>query len=318
MACLKPAQCATVHRVLFTPPNDKTMKSDQTKNYILTVTCPAGPGVVASISGFLAQQQCYISEMAQYDDELTERFFCRIAFKPGINASPENPAPDIEAIRQGFTEIADNFQMEWLMVDAHRPSRVLIMVSKADHCLMDLLYRKNKGELAMDITAVISNHLDLRPIVEREGIRFVYLPVDKENKAQQEARMLEIVAETQTELVVLARYMQILSEHACQVLRGRCINIHHSFLPGFKGARPYHQAYQRGVKLIGATAHYVTSDLDEGPIIEQVVERVDHTQQPRELAALGRDMENSALAKAVRYHIERRVFVDQIKTVIFK
>lgn len=289
------------------------MNTEQFKEYILTVTCPAGSGVVAAIAGFLADQRCYISEMSQYDDELTRRFFCRIAFKLG-----DESAPDIDGIRTGFETVAARFHMEWLMVDAHRPTRVLIMVSKADHCLMDLLYRKGKGELAMKVTAVISNHLDLRPIVEREGIRFVYLPVNKQNKPEQEARMLEIVEETQTELVVLARYMQILSDHACQVLQGRCINIHHSFLPGFKGARPYHQAYQRGVKLIGATAHYVTSDLDEGPIIEQVVERVDHTQKPRELAAMGRDMENSALAKAVRYHIERRVFVDQIKTVVFK
>ncbi len=285
-------------------------KNNQT-SYILTVTCPAGPGVVAAISGYLSDSHCYITEMAQYDDELTGRFFCRIEFRA------EQEALGIEAIRQGFKPLASNFQMEWLMVNGQRATRVLLMVSKADHCLTDLLYRKNKGELMMEITAVISNHMGLRPIVEREGIRFIYLPIDKQNKQEQELRLLEIVEETRTELVVLARYMQILSNNACTALKGRCINIHHSFLPGFKGARPYHQAYERGVKLIGATAHYVTSDLDEGPIIEQVVERVDHTQQPKELAALGRDMENRALAKAVRYHIERRVFVDNIKTVVF-
>ncbi len=296
------------------------MNVNQQEGYILTVTCPAGPGVVAAISGYLAEQQCYINEMSQYDDEVTGRFFCRIAFR--LHAHDPLQADvspvTINEIREGFLRVAENFKMQWLIVDASRATRVLIMVSKADHCLMDLLYRKNKGELAMDITAVISNHLDLRPIVEREGIRFIYLPVNKQNKPEQETRLLEIVEETETELVILARYMQILSDPVCQALEGKCINIHHSFLPGFKGARPYHQAYQRGVKLIGATAHYVTSDLDEGPIIEQVVERVDHTQQPRELAALGRDMENSALAKAVRYHIQRRVFVDKIKTVVFR
>jgi formyltetrahydrofolate deformylase len=208
--------------------------------------------------------------------------------------------------------------MEWHITNATRATRVILMVSKADHCLVDLLYRKNKGDLNMNVVCVVSNHMDLRSLVEREGIRFICLPVDRTNKAEQEARMLEIVADTQAELVVLARYMQILSDDTCRKLTGKCINIHHSFLPGFKGARPYHQAYDRGVKLIGATAHYVTSDLDEGPIIEQSVERVDHSYQPEALAALGRDLENSALAKAVRLHIERRVFMDGNKTVVFK
>jgi len=198
------------------------------------------------------------------------------------------------------------------------PTRTLILVSRADHCLDDLLYRKRKGELFMDVVAVVSNHQDLRAMAEREGIRFVHLPITQQTRAQQEARLLEIVDETGAELVVLARYMQILSQPTADALAGRCINIHHSFLPGFKGARPYHQAWERGVKLIGATAHYVTSDLDEGPIIEQVVERVDHTHRPRDLIAVGRDMENVALARAVRYHIERRVFVDGNKTVVFR
>lgn len=280
--------------------------------YILTVTCPAATGIVAAVTGFLAQNHCYITEMAQFDDEVTQKFFCRIVFRPEPQRSPS-----VAALQQGFAKVAQQFAMQWHMVDAQQPMRVVLMVSKADHCLVDLLYLKHKGDLNMEVICVISNHTDLRPIVEREGIRFVCLPVDKANKAEQEARMLEIVAETQAELVVLARYMQILSDTACQQLVGRCINIHHSFLPGFKGARPYHQAYARGVKLIGATAHYVTSDLDEGPIIEQVVERVDHTYQPEDLAALGRDLESAALAKAVRLHIERRVFVDGNKTVIF-
>ncbi len=283
------------------------------ETYILTVTCPAKTGIVAAITGFLAESQCYITEMSQYDDEMTQRFFCRIMLRPAAALSPE-----IDALRQQFTAIASNFAMEWHITNATRATRVILMVSKADHCLVDLLYRKNKGDLNMNVVCVVSNHMDLRSLVEREGIRFICLPVDRTNKAEQEARMLEIVADTQAELVVLARYMQILSDDTCRKLTGKCINIHHSFLPGFKGARPYHQAYDRGVKLIGATAHYVTSDLDEGPIIEQSVERVDHSYQPEALAALGRDLENSALAKAVRLHIERRVFMDGNKTVVFK
>lgn len=281
--------------------------------YILTVSCPARTGIVAAVTGFLAESQCYITEMAQYDDESTQKFFCRIMFRPDAVLSP-----DIAELRNRFATIASNFDMQWRVTNACRPTRVILMVSKADHCLVDLLYRKNKGDLNMEVVGVISNHMDLRSIAEREGIRFVCLPIDKNNKTEQEARMLDIVEETGAELVVLARYMQILSDDACKKLAGMCINIHHSFLPGFKGARPYHQAYDRGVKLIGATAHYVTSDLDEGPIIEQSVERVDHTFQPENLAALGRDLENSALAKAVRLHIERRVFVDGNKTVVFK
>lgn len=284
-----------------------------TNAYILTVTCPAKTGIVAAVTGFLAESQCYITEMAQYDDEMTQKFFCRIMFRPDSSLSPA-----IEALRNQFAMIADNFEMQWHITNATRPPRVILMVSKADHCLVDLLYRKHKGDLNINVVCVISNHMELRSLVEREGIRFICLPVDETNKAAQEARMLEIIAETQAELVVLARYMQILSDDTCHKLAGMCINIHHSFLPGFKGARPYHQAFDRGVKLIGATAHYVTSDLDEGPIIEQSVERVDHTYQPEDLAALGRDLENSALAKAVRLHIERRVFMDGNKTVVFK
>ena len=287
--------------------------SQLSKHYILTVTCPARSGIIAAVSNYLAEQGCYVNKMHQYDDEVEQHFFCRIEFYLDAEKSP-----DIKKLREGFAPIVKQFSMDWLICNKDRRMRVLIMVSKEDHCLIDLLYRKNKGQLAMEVTTVVSNHIDLRPIVEREGIRFVYLPINKQNKAEQERRLLELVEETKSELVVLARYMQILSENVCTALKGRCINIHHSFLPGFKGARPYHQAHARGVKLIGATAHYVTSDLDEGPIIEQVVERVDHTHQPEDLSALGRDMENSALAKAVRYHTERRVFVDNIKTVIFK
>jgi len=214
--------------------------------------------------------------------------------------------------------VANQFDINWKIYNKANPCRVLIMVSKFDHCLDDLLYRHHKGELPMEITAIVSNHKDLRPMAERDGIRFVYLPVNKDNKKNQEKALLEILQETNTELVVLARYMQILSDDLCKQLSGRAINIHHSFLPGFKGARPYHQAFDRGVKLIGATAHYVTSDLDEGPIIEQSVQNVDHAYSPDKLVATGRDTETVALAKAVKLHIEHRVFLHGNKTVIFR
>ncbi|MAT50731.1 MAG: formyltetrahydrofolate deformylase [Porticoccaceae bacterium] len=280
-------------------------------NYILTANCRAGTGVVAGVTTFLAERNCYICALEQFDDESTDKFFMRAVFRL------QEGSPPIEDIRSGFPGVASRFNMTWDINDPNVPTRVLIMVSKADHCLADLLYRWRIGDLNMEITAVVSNHLDLRAMVEREGIRFVHLPVNPDNKRQQEQRVLEIVEETGTELIVLARYMQILSDELCDSLAGRCINIHHSFLPGFKGAKPYHQAYDRGVKLIGATAHYVTSDLDEGPIIEQVVTRVDHNHKPHHLVRVGRDNECMALARAVKYHIEHRVFLDGNKTVVF-
>jgi formyltetrahydrofolate deformylase len=208
--------------------------------------------------------------------------------------------------------------MEWSIHDAEKKPRVLLMVSKFDHCLVDLMYRQRTGVLKMDISAVVSNHPDFKALVEAQDIPFILMPVTPETKAQQENRLMEIVGETNSELVVLARYMQVLSNDLCQRLRGRAINIHHSFLPGFKGAKPYHQAHERGVKLTGATAHYVTADLDEGPIIEQIVERVDHTYTPEKLAAAGRDSECRALAAAVRFHIERRVFLNGSRSVVFR
>ena len=230
----------------------------------------------------------------------------------------ENNKFDLANLRAEFPSIAQQFSMDWEIVSATAPTRTLIMVSQYDHCLGDLLYRWHKNELNMEITAVVSNHKTLRAMVEREGIRFIYLPVDKENKPQQEQTLLDIIKETNTELTILARYMQVLSDDLCRQLSGRVINIHHSFLPGFKGAKPYHQAYERGVKLIGATAHYVTPDLDEGPIIEQAVQVVDHTYTPDMLVAVGRDTETRALARAVNLHTEHRVFLDGNKTVIFK
>ncbi|MED5610436.1 formyltetrahydrofolate deformylase [Pseudomonas sp. JH-2] len=282
-------------------------------HFIIRISCPAVSGIVAAVTTYLAEQGCYISEMAQFDDEGNGRFFMRAVFR--FNQGLDG---DIGNIESGFADVASRFDMDWSLHSSAKPMRVLLMVSKFDHCLADLLYRHAKGELDMQITAIVSNHLDLRPMAEREGIRFIYLPVTKDTKAQQEAELLKIVAETGTELVVLARYMQILSDDLCRQLSGKAINIHHSFLPGFKGAKPYHQAYERGVKLIGATAHYVTSDLDEGPIIEQEVQRVDHAYAPDDLVAIGRDTETIALSRAVKYHLEHRVFLNHDRTVIFK
>ena len=281
-------------------------------HYILTATCDSRLGTVARVSGFLAQRQCYITDMQQFDDVITGRFFTRVSFYGDPKATPA-----LDGLREQFAEIAQLEAMEWAIHDADRKPRVLIMVSKFDHCLVDLLYRHRTGELKMDITTVVSNHPDLKALVESHGISYVHLPVTHETKPQQEQRLLDIVKETQSELVVLARYMQVLSDDLCHKLRGQAINIHHSFLPGFKGAKPYHQAHARGVKLTGATAHYVTADLDEGPIIEQVVQRVDHTYTPEKLAAAGRDSECRALATAVRLHVEHRVFLNDAKTVIF-
>ncbi|MBT8767685.1 formyltetrahydrofolate deformylase [Metapseudomonas boanensis] len=284
-----------------------------TRHFIIKISCPAVSGIVAAVTTYLADKGCYISEMAQFDDDTSGRFFMRAVFR--FN---EGFTGDIAEVEQGFTDVAVRFDMEWTLHSTAQPMRVLLMVSKYDHCLADLLYRHHKGEMDMQITAIVSNHLDLRPMAEREGIRFIYLPVTRDTKAEQEAALMKIVDETRTELVVLARYMQILSDDLCKQLSGRAINIHHSFLPGFKGAKPYHQAYARGVKLIGATAHYVTSDLDEGPIIEQEVQRVDHAYLPDDLVAVGRDTETVALSKAVKYHLEHRVFLNQDRTVIFR
>ncbi|PVZ20644.1 MULTISPECIES: formyltetrahydrofolate deformylase [unclassified Pseudomonas] len=281
--------------------------------YILKISCPATSGIVAAVTSYLANAGCYIGEMAQFDDEAHGTFFMRAVFR--FNDGTQG---DLSALKAGFCDVAAHFGMHWELFDSSQPMRVMLMVSKFDHCLRDLLYRHGKGEMAMVITAIVSNHLDLRPMAEREGIRFVYLPVNKDNKPAQEAALVQLVEETGSELVVLARYMQILSDDLCRHLAGRAINIHHSFLPGFKGAKPYHQAWERGVKLIGATAHYVTCDLDEGPIIEQEVQRVDHSSQPDELVAIGRDTETIALSRAVKFHLQHRVFLNHDRTVVFK
>mgnify|MGYP001235731395 FL=1 len=281
------------------------------ENLIFTGTCRAGTGVVASITGYLADRNCYICSLEQFDDESTGKFFLRSVFRLQQNS------PVVDDVREGFDAIAKKFSMDWQIHDPNVAVKTLILVSKYDHCLDDILYRKRKGEFNIDITAVVSNHNDLRELVERQGLNFIHLPVTPTSKIEQEKQLQGVLNETGTELVILARYMQILSNELVARLEGRCINIHHSFLPGFKGASPYQQAFDRGVKVIGATAHYVTAELDEGPIIEQLVTRVDHNCKPEHLERIGRDNESIALARAITYHVERRIFLDGNKTVVF-
>jgi formyltetrahydrofolate deformylase len=281
--------------------------------YILTASCASRMGTTAAIAGFLAARRFYLMEMHQFDDTVSQRFFVRVTF-----CSVLGERVDLPALRSEFAAVAAREEMQWRILDTRERTRVLIMVSNFDHCLEDLLYRHRTGDLRMEVTAVVSNHVTLQPIAARHNLPFFHLPVTPANKAAQERRLLELIDSTRTELVVLARYMQILSDELCAALEGRAINIHHSFLPGFKGAKPYHQAYGRGVKVIGATAHYVTHDLDEGPIIEQIVERVDHTHTPEMLVAAGRDSERRALSAAVGYALEHRVFLNGSRTVVFR
>jgi formyltetrahydrofolate deformylase len=280
--------------------------------YILTITCPDRSGIVAAVTGFLAENDAFIIEAAQFGDSVSARFFQRIVFRGNGKIG------SIDAFRVAFEPIARAFQMEWSLHDSARKDRIVIAVSKFGHCLNDLLHRYRTGALSIDVVGVVSNHDDMRDIVEWHGVPYHHLPVVPKRKAEQEAQWLDLIDELHVDVVVLARYMQILSADACRRLSGRCINIHHSFLPSFKGAKPYHQAHARGVKIIGATAHYVTSDLDEGPIIEQAVERVDHTRTPEDLVSVGRDIESVVLARAVQYHTERRVLLNGSKTVVFR
>ena len=289
------------------------MEFNTAHTYTLTATCASRMGTTAAVTGFLAANRLYIMEMQQFDDVLTKRFFVRVVFC-GVSGE----SLDLSRLRVDFLSVATAEQMQWAIHDGAHRGRVLIMVSKLDHCLEDLLYRQRTGELNMEISAIVSNHPDMEPVARRHGIDYHLMPVSADTKRAQEARLLELIASSRSELVVLARYMQIFSDEMCKRLHGRAINIHHSFLPGFKGAKPYHQAHARGVKLIGATAHFVTGDLDEGPIIEQVVERVDHSFTPEMLAATGRDSERRALSTAVRLFLEHRVFLDEHKTVVFK
>jgi formyltetrahydrofolate deformylase len=285
--------------------------------YVLTLSCPDRPGIVAAVSGLLAERDCNIVESQQFGDRGTGRFFMRTQFD-----APGHPHAAPEHVHHGLTEalgaLAPEFSLDWHLYDLGVRCRVLILVSKHGHCLNDLLYRQRSGLLGIDVVAVASNHPDMRPLTQSYGIDYHHLPVTPETRAAQEAEILALVAHYRADLVVLARYMQILSDDLCAKLPGRVINIHHSFLPSFKGARPYHQAHERGVKLIGATAHYVTPHLDEGPIIEQEVARVDHTHGPDELMAVGRDMECLALARAVRWHAEHRVLINADRTVVLR
>jgi formyltetrahydrofolate deformylase len=282
------------------------------KEFILTVSCEDVKGIVAAVAGFISSHDGFIIEANQFGDPITGHFFQRIHFSLGDNS------PDYGVLRARFaTEVATPFAMRFGLHDvAHRP-RALLMVSKFGHCLNDLLHRYKTGNLKVDIPAVISNHEDMRSLVEWHGIPFYYFPLEEAGKAAQEAKIIEVIEREQIDVVVLARYMQILSPNLCRVLTGRAINIHHSFLPSFKGAKPYHQAHERGVKIIGATAHYVTEDLDEGPIIEQEVVRVTHTLSPDEMVAVGRDIESRVLARALKFHIEHRVLLNGKKTVVF-
>ncbi|WP_338848488.1 formyltetrahydrofolate deformylase [Massilia sp. W12] len=284
--------------------------------YILTLSCPDQRGIVHRVSGFLAEHGCNILDSAQFGDPDSKLFFMRVHF------AAEDAAHDDARLRGDFAQLSASMQMQAQLHDAHRKVRLMLMVSKIGHCLNDLLFRYKSGLLPVEIPVIVSNHMDFYQLAASYNIPFYHLPLatgaSEQAKAAQEARVLELAREHQIDLTVLARYMQILSPAMCDALAGRAINIHHSFLPSFKGAKPYAQAHQRGVKLIGATAHFVTSALDEGPIIEQDVERVDHSMRPEELTAIGRDVECVVLARAVKWFVEHRILLDGHKTIIFK
>jgi formyltetrahydrofolate deformylase len=278
-------------------------------HYVLRLSCPDRPGIVHAVTGALLRHQANVTESQQFGDPDTRLFFLRVQF---TCSAPE------ERLRAALRGAAEEFDLAWQLHRLQEPTRTLIMVSRAGHCLNDLLFRQRSGRLPVTPVAVVGNHRDLEPLADFYEVPFHHVPVTPETKPAAEDRLLELVAELGVDLVVLARYMQVLSPRVCEVLAGRAINIHHSFLPSFAGARPYHQAHTRGVKLIGATAHYVTADLDEGPIIEQDVERVDHSHAVDDLVGLGQDLESRALARAVRWHAEHRVLVDRNRTVVFR
>ena len=282
---------------------------DMATRYVLSLSCPDAPGIVHAVSGAIASVNGNITESQQFGASDTGKFFMRVELEAQGSE---------QALRDALAPATERFGLDWNLDHAARPMRTIVMVSTAEHCLGDLLYRERAGVLPIEIVAVVGNHSTLKPIADFYGKAFVHIPVSAETKDAAEAALLALVEERDVELVVLARYMQILSPTLVDALRGRAINIHHSFLPSFKGARPYFQAHDRGVKLIGATAHYVTSELDEGPIIEQDVERVDHADTPEALTAIGADVERRALAKAVRWHAEHRVLLDGRRTIVFR
>ncbi len=283
---------------------------DQTTAFVLTLTCPDRVGIVHAVTGLLAKHQGNITEAAQYSDLSTQRFFMRVRF--------DVQHMQTDQLKQGVNELGAAFAMAWTLHPADQKMRTILMVSKLGHCLNDLLFRYRSGLIPLDIRAVVSNHRDYYQMAAQHDIPFYHIPVSVDTKPQAEAQLLDLIAKEQVELVVLARYMQVLSDNLCRQLDGKAINIHHSFLPSFKGARPYFQAHDRGVKIIGATAHFVTADLDEGPIIEQDVARVDHTHDPEQLTAIGRDVESVVLSRAVTWHAQHRVLRNGNKTVVFK
>ncbi len=283
-----------------------------TTQYLLIFSCKDTYGIIAHVTSFLSENDAFIRELSEFGDPITGKFFLRCVFE-----FPKQMT-DLPSFFKKFMQVAARFEAEFKFVESTFRPKTLILVSKWGHCLNDLLYRYHSRTLPMDISAIVSNHTDQERLVKSYDLPFIHFPVMADNKAQQEKNILEVIKEKKVELVILARYMQILSPSFTSQLFGKIINIHHSFLPSFKGAKPYHQAFERGVKIIGATAHYVTQDLDEGPIIEQEVIRVDHTRSPEELVSIGHDIETQVLARAVKYHVENRIFLNGHKTVIFK
>lgn len=292
---------------------ESVLTAPSTTELVLTLDCPEKPGIVHAVSGVLLEHGCNIVELTQFDDRRLGHFFMRVHVAPATGE-----ALDAESLRQDLTPVAERFGMRWELNEHGAKRRVLVMVSKFGHCLNDLLFRARTGELPVDIVAVVSNHRDHQRLVEWHGIPFFHVPVTRDTKPAAEARLLELVDRFEVDLVVLARYMQVLSDSLATRMEGRVINIHHSFLPSFKGAKPYHQAYDRGVKTVGATAHYVNAELDEGPIIAQQVVTVDHTFGPEDLVAAGRDTECKALSDAVRWHCEGRVILHGNRTVVLR
>ncbi|KAL4782144.1 formyl transferase [Aspergillus varians] len=286
-------------------------------SFILTISCPDRPGIVSDVTNFLVKHNLNIIDSSQFGDPTSQSFFMRMHFGADTTGSSEASTPSLETLREAFEPIATTHSMSFQLLPADHKPRVLIMVSKIGHCLNDLLFRHSTGQLAVEIPLIVSNHPEFASLAATYKVPFIHLPVTADTKQQQEGRILELIKEYEIELVVLARYMQVLSPTLCQAMSGKIINIHHSFLPSFKGAKPYHQAHDRGVKLVGATAHFVTSDLDEGPIIEQNVVRVNHGMSPKELTHAGSNVESNVLAAAVKYFAERRVLLNGHKTVVF-
>ena len=280
-------------------------------DFVLLIAAEDRKGIVAAVANSIASQDCNITESAQFGDDQTGRFFMRVAF-----ATPT--AMTIAQFTAAFTPVATELRLDWRIHDLSQKLRAMVMVSQGGHCLNDLLYRTSTGRLPMEVVSIVSNHTTWQRRAEHEGVPFFHLPITPENKLEQEARMLALVDEQQVDLIILARYMQVLSDALCRKLDGRVINIHHSFLPGFKGAKPYHRAYERGVKMVGATAHYVTADLDEGPIITQDVSVVDHADTVEDLISQGQDTESRVLARAVKLHLEHRVMLNGARTIVFK